>query len=102
MSDRGGACRSWHADASEGASYYRVIDDASAVAVYPMTYGKERVCLLVANVIERGFCYASPARAREAAEVWSGEGDPLDGWHRDPFTGRRREGGDPAKEVVRW
>jgi hypothetical protein len=34
-----------------------------------------------------------------AALGWDGEGEP-EGWHRGP-GGRRRPGGDPAKEFVR-
>ncbi len=35
-----------------------------------------------------------------AALGWDGEGEP-DGWYRHPQSGRRRPGGDPAKEYVR-
>jgi hypothetical protein len=35
-----------------------------------------------------------------AALGWDGEGEP-DGWYRHPQSGRRRPGGDPAKEFVR-
>jgi hypothetical protein len=35
-----------------------------------------------------------------AALGWDGEGEP-DGWYRHPQSGRRRPGGDRAKEFVR-
>ena len=85
-----------------GALYCRELGDGHLIVVYPMTFGKARLCYGTEEFIENGFCYADPARAIEAAKVWSGEGDPLDGWHRNPFDGRRREGGDPAKETVYW
>jgi hypothetical protein len=34
-----------------------------------------------------------------AAIGWDGEGEP-EGWYRHHRTGRRRPGGDPAKEVI--
>lgn len=78
----------------EGALYYRPLEDAEIV-VYPMTFGKARVCLgsLDRIYIIAGFCYADPARALEAARVWDGEGDPLPGWHRETATGRRMKEG---------
>lgn len=91
-------------DAREGSVYYRPIDDQHAIVVYPMTFGKARLCLAERdgpNVLD-GFCYASPERALEAAAVWTGDGDPLDGWLRNPQTGRRRVDGDPAKEYGRY
>lgn len=32
---------------------------------------------------------------------WDGKGEPA-GWFRHPRSGRRREGGDPAKEIIQW
>jgi hypothetical protein len=84
--------------------YQRDLGNGSEVTVWPMLGGKARVCLGPIGGLgyEDGYCYARPRQAIAAAMVWSGEGDPLDGWHRHPFSGRRREGGDPTKEVVRW
>jgi len=88
---------------SEGALYWRALPDGYEVTVCAMTYGKARLCFgqQRAEGYMDAFCYQDPARAIEAAKVWTGEGDPLDGWHRNPLTGRRREGGDPATEVTR-
>lgn len=85
----------------EGSIYWRALDDKREITVYPMSFGKARVCLGYRGDVgyEKGYCYASPTRALEAAEQWDGEGDPLDGWHRSTHDGRRREGGDPQKET---
>ena len=90
--------------AEYGSIYFRRMDSGDAIAVYPMTFGKARVCLIDAahGQVANAFCYGSRTQAIAAAEVWNGEGDAPDGWHRHPETGRRRDGGDHAKEVVRW
>lgn len=49
------------------------------------------------------WCYNSVEDAAQAALRWDGNW-PLtepDGWHRHPFSGRRRPDGDPAQEYVR-
>jgi len=85
--------------------FYRVLPDGHDVTVYPMTFGTARLCLGYeddeVNVLD-AYCYDDPALACVAAEQWSGEGDPLDGWTRHINSGRRRPGGDPTKETVRW
>jgi hypothetical protein len=86
------------------ALYWRPLDDEREVVVYRMGYNW-RVCLGERGTfgfIENGYCYKDPELALRAAAAWSGEGDPLDGWHRNPFDGRRRPDGDRAREVVRW
>ena len=90
--------------AADGCLYYRALPDDQEITVWPMTYGKARLCIGLQQSMgyEDGYCYESRARALKAARLWSGEGDPLDGWHRHLNSGRRREGGDPAKETVRW
>lgn len=47
-----------------------------------------------------GWCYHNLASALTALDAWDGSGEPT-GWHRHPPSGRRRENGDPAKEIVR-
>lgn len=44
------------------------------------------------------WCYEH-GLARPAWLAWGGNGEPL-GWHRHPSSGRRRPGGDPAREYV--
>jgi hypothetical protein len=39
--------------------------------------------------------------AWDALVSWDGKGEP-ERWFRHPATGRRRPGGDPAAEFVRW
>jgi len=92
-------------DARPGSLFHRELEDGYEVVVYPMTYGKARLCLSETGEwgsILDGYCYADPARAIEAAKAWTGRGDPLAGWHRHLGSGRRREGGDPSKEHVNW
>lgn len=84
--------------------YWRPLSDEFEITVYRMGLNT-RVCLG-----ERGewggifdaYCYRDSARALEAAAAWDGTGYPLDGWHRNPHTGIRREDGDPSKEYHRW
>ena len=86
----------------EGALYHRELEDGYEVTVYPMTYGKGRLCFgrQEALTYEDAYCYPSHESAIEAAKVWNGEGDPPAGWTRHPRSGRRRENGDPKKETV--
>lgn len=81
--------------------YQRDLPDGFEVVVYPMIGGQYRLCLSEQD--DRGsiidaFCYYDSDRVLQAARVWTGEGDPLDGWYRNPLTGRRRENGDPTTE----
>ena len=47
------------------------------------------------------WCYRSLPEAFAAAEAWDVDVDEEPaGWFRHPMTGRRRENGDPASEVV--
>lgn len=50
------------------------------------------------------WCYHTYEDAYKALLAWGlqgGDGEPQ-GWHRNPSTGRRRENGDPNKEIVNW
>ena len=50
------------------------------------------------NVLD-AWCY-DKGLAVPAAEAWDPATQPEpDGWKKHPFTGRYREGGDPAKET---
>jgi len=86
------------------ALFCRFIDDDREIVVSPMTFGKARLTIGNRYDIgcEDGYCYADPALAIAAALVWSGDGDPLDGWHRHLGTGRRRQNGDPSRETRFW
>lgn len=85
-----------------GAIYWRELPDGMEIVIYAMTYGKARLNLGDGMFLINGFCYSTPASAIEAGKVWDGEGDPLDGWHRNPQTGRRRTDGDPKKQFVNY
>jgi hypothetical protein len=85
------------------ALYWRALPDGYEITVYRMLTNT-RVCFGEQGEwggIINAYCYRDLSRALEAAAVWDGTGDPLDGWHRNPHTGRRREDGDPSKEYWR-
>ncbi len=89
---------------TDGALYWKSLPDGYEITVYMMTFGKARVNhgeQGPLGCISNGYCYQDPGVALVAAALWDGEGDPIDGWHRNPFDGRRREGGDPDKEETR-
>jgi len=48
------------------------------------------------------WCYHSKEAALAAIAGWDRNYPTTEpqGWHRHPTTGRRREGGDPTKEVI--
>lgn len=46
---------------------------------------------------EDNWCYQNREMALIFLRKWDGQGEPI-GWHRNQRTGRRRPGGDPAKE----
>lgn len=51
---------------------------------------------------DRRYCYATLPLALMALGEWKErnfEGEPS-GWHRDPFTGRRRPDGDATREYI--
>jgi hypothetical protein len=85
-----------------GSLYTRELEDGRELTVYPMTFGKARLCIGPAGwpTYDDGWCYADPQQAIDAAATWDGEGDPPVGWHRQISTGRRRPDGDPEQEYV--
>ena len=84
------------------AVYRRTLDNGYEVVVYRMLGTNWRLNLEDPDnwAILDGWCYSDRATVLRAAEQWSGEGDPLDGWHRNPYSGRRRTNGDPSTEYV--
>lgn len=93
-------------DELQGMGYlvWRQFDNGEWAAVAPMTFGKGRICYqLNPDGYEDGWCYESLVQAVTALGAWDPDqtAEPM-GWFRHPYSGRRREGGDPAKEVVRW
>lgn len=81
--------------------------DGVAVWVVPLMFTS---AVIVGPVGEHYYddrwCYGGPTAALDAldaARAWGGPwagGEP-EGWHRHPGTGRRREDGDPGREVIR-
>ena len=69
-----------------------------------MTYGKVRLCIGPEHgtTYDDGYCYQDPIIGLAALATWNGIGDPLDGWHRQISTGRRRPDGDPTQEYQAW
>lgn len=77
-------------------------DGVHEVIVYPI-FGGAQVSYgrLDSQTIDSTYHYSSRTLAIVAAQLWNGEGDPIDGWFRHVHSGRRREHGDPQKETVR-
>ena len=88
--------------AADGALYYRALPHGLYITVWPMGWGQGYLCVGDGWVHDSTYAYYPMDKAVEAARLWSGEGDPIDGWHRHMQSGRRRENGDPNKETIRW
>jgi hypothetical protein len=85
------------------ALFQRFMRDGFEIVIYPI-FGGVRVCYGKQNApdIIDSYYYQDPERAIEAAMLWDGQSDPLDGWFRHLGSGRRRENGDPTKEKIQW
>lgn len=82
--------------------YERDLEDGRVVHVVQMLFSR-RICIGDGTGYSDGWCYPNDLGAVfvvTAAELWDGEGDPPDGWIKQLSTGRRRWGGDPAREYV--
>ncbi len=93
---------------SAGGDYlwHRVLPDGRGLCLMPMIHGGVRLGI-GRGVVEFDdvWCYPKDQAGCldagwRAALGWNGEGEP-EGWYRHPQSGRRRPGGDPAKEFVR-
>lgn len=87
-----------------GYKYYRMMPSGRDGCVVRMAF----TWAILSDITEWGYgdrwCYSSEAGAFMALNDWQqagGEGEP-NGWHRHPDTGRRRENGDPATEIIRF
>lgn len=72
-------------------------------ALYPLAYTTAIVAVEHGDThsVAGRWCYHTAAAARAALAAWDGApGTEPQGWHRDPFTGRRRTDGNPAMEYV--
>jgi hypothetical protein len=81
----------------------RPLGDGRAVFLLEMLGGNLRLAIgdQGSPFFDDVWCYQSDRtdEAWRAALGWDGEGEP-EYWYRHPDTGRRRPGGDPAREVV--
>ncbi len=81
--------------------HVRELSDGRAVFLMPMIAGNLRLAIgdPGSPFFDDGWCYQAEQTelAWRAAPGWDGEGEP-EGWYRHPETGRRRPGGDAAKE----
>ncbi|WP_159601454.1 hypothetical protein [Agromyces humi] len=77
--------------------------DGLRVWVTPLAF---TFAIIIGKPLDMGYidrwCYTTADSAVAAAAAWAGPypGTEPTGWHRHPVTGRRREGGDPACEIV--
>ena len=78
---------------------YRFYPNGRNAALCPFMFTWAILADLHTLGYEERWCYDTEAGAKAAFAAWNGEGEPT-GWHRHPATGRRRPGGDPAKEYV--
>lgn len=89
---------------SHGYVAWREIEPGEYLGVLPMTFGKGRLCTGLTVVgYELGYCYESLSAAIVAMHAFRPQemAEP-DGWFREVTSGRRREGGDPAKETFNF
>ncbi len=81
---------------------WRIFDDGTIYAVMPMLLGNGRIVVDVDAYGSADFyCYDGVLTAIEALWAWNPDfQDEPSGWKRHYATGRRRPGGDPAKEFI--
>ena len=81
--------------------YTRTLPDGRVLAVERL-FGRQALLSLRApwSHVQDGWVYASLETALAAARAWDGHEEPS-GWLRHPKSGRRRPGGDPAREYIR-
>jgi hypothetical protein len=85
----------------------KTLADARIAYVIPILFGQAYVTAAAAQsdalgLYDEVYTYGSVEAAVAALAAWDGQGgtEPQ-GWHRHQPSGRRREGGDPAREEVR-
>jgi hypothetical protein len=86
-----------------GYTSWRELPDGTILAVGPMLFGNGRLFVDINGYgYEDCYCYDSLELAEKSMLEFNPDTDKEPKyWKRHPFTGRRREGGDPAKECVR-
>ena len=80
--------------------YTRTLPDGRVIAVERL-FGRQALLALRASWshVQDGWVYASLETALAAATAWDGREEPS-GWVRHPKSGRRRPGGDSAREAT--
>ncbi len=85
----------------QGYSNPKVLNDARVACVAKFIFTHAIVVVRPENhdYIDDRWCYKTKDEAVKALEEWNGTGEPC-GWVRHPFSGRRRDDGDPLKEYI--
>lgn len=89
-------------EARPGALAVKLLEDGRELTLYPMTFGKTRLCIgdAGAPTLDDFWCYEG-AKGLVGIAEWDGVGvDPPGGWHRHGGSGRRRPDGDASREYV--
>lgn len=83
--------------------WIEMLDDGRAVSLLPWSAGGFQLSIgtLGSGFYSDTWCYRGDQHdaAWRAALTWKGQGEP-EGWYRHPFSGRRREDGTPASEII--
>jgi hypothetical protein len=83
----------------------RPASDGRSVSISPIGAGQAVLGIGPPGlgVYDNCWYYETPREAVLALELWDPRTEPEPkGWWRNPSTGRRRPGGDPAKEYIQW
>ena len=86
-----------------GYTKFKELPDGTILAVGPMAFGNGRLFIDInSSGYADCYCYDSLALAEKSMNELNPETDKEPNyWKRHPFTGRRREKGDPTIEYIR-
>lgn len=90
----------WRAAHPPTCIWQRALEDGREIRVIARPYNSIlTIGPAGASWYDSHYCYETPGQAKQAAEEWdpATEAEPS-GWFRHAASGRRRPGGDPAKE----
>lgn len=85
-----------------GYHYARKLEDGRCIAIMELAFTTAIIVYRDKHSIDDRWCYHDATGAVLALIDWAGrsyEGEPI-GWHRHPYSGRRRPDGDAAKEYI--
>lgn len=82
--------------------FYRELENGKDISVYREFQDESKLCISeIGSVgIDDAWYYPTLRQAIDAALLWNGVGDPIDGWNRNLKSNRWRKGGDPALERI--